>query len=439
MQIKISRYTLRIPAGAVTYLVNTLSGASVALAPAELRAIEVLFDDLANDQVITPERQGLIELLMNSGFLVPIEVDERAAALEKYDRSRSNHDVLSLTIATTMECNMGCYYCFEDRLSAEKLAVPDIEGVVRFVSSRLREKGKLHVNWFGGEPLLAKDFVFEASRALIQLAESRQAGYSATIVTNGYHLDSFTAQELRRHGVTGVQVTFDGPKEVHDSVRRHLPGVGSYIPIATDIVQTTRASRRVGSYDTILNNIMSVADVMRISVRVNISRQNAPAIKLLVDDLVAAGLAGKLAAIDFAPLFNFKVNDPKKNYQATDKVHFGMPDFAEVEAELIEYVAAQGFSLKDWADPSYAGCIAVSANGFVIDSTGEVKKCDHELGVPGTAIDSLRDGAVFDADNARRWDEFRPELNAGCGDCVLLPVCYSHCPHKHMESSLERA
>ena len=219
-------------------------------------------------------------------------------------------------------------------------------------------------------------------------------------------------------------MTLDGQQEHHDTVRRHL------LPVA---------GRRVGSYARIVENISKVSEVLRISVRVNMSKRNAPSVKSLIDDLAAAGLAAKLGAINFAPLYNYKVTDPRKNYQPRDDVHFTMRDFADLEAELLEYASARGFKLRDWADPSYAGCIAVAKNGFVIDSNGEVKKCDHELGEPGTAVSSLRDPAVLDAGNERKWDEYRPEANAGCDTCVLLPVCYSHCPHKNMAQTPEQA
>ena len=337
---------------------------------------------------------------------------------------------------------MGCYYCFEDRTSSEKLATGDIDAIVRFAADRLPANGHLHVTWFGGEPLLQKDFVFEASKALIQLTERLHARYSASMVSNGYNLDPITARELQDHRVSGIQVTFDGAKEHHDAVRRHQPLTvarkeGKYLPI---MMNTTESKvRRIGSYQRIVENITQASEFIQIGVRVNVSKQNAPSIKRLIDDLAEAGLAGKLASIYFTPLYNFKVTDPDKHYQPTEKVHFGMREFAILEAELLEYAVSNGFQLRDWATPSNSGCIAVAKNGFVIDSNGEVKKCDHELGEPGTAVSSLRDPAVSDTANERKWDEYRPESNPGCDTCVLLPVCYSHCPHKNMASTPEEA
>ena len=200
MHVKVSRYTLEIPAGSTTYLVNTLSGASVALGDAERQGVDAILAEVATSGAVQPERRRVADPLLGNGFLVPAETDELAAALEKYDRGRSDPGVVLLTVATTMECNMGCYYCFEDRKSTEKLGGTDVDAIVRFVADWLRENGRLHVTWFGGEPLLAKDFVLEASRALMRLTASLGAHYSAGMVSNGYNLDS-------GHGAGAAEIT----------------------------------------------------------------------------------------------------------------------------------------------------------------------------------------------------------------------------------------
>jgi uncharacterized protein len=443
MQLKLSRYTVTMPAGPVAYLFNTFSGATIVLGLAERLAVETIFADIA----ATGEslaHAATVGLLCENGFLVPADTDEIAVALEKYDQGRGNPDVVSLTIATTMECNMGCYYCFEDRTSSERLQSTDIDAIVQFASDRLPPQGALHVTWFGGEPLLAKDFVLAASKALIELAASRQADYSASMVSNGYHLDASTVKQLRAHQVRSLQITLDGQQADHDKVRRHLPVqtgqlAGSVLPIRLVPTQTapSKASQRVGSYDTIISNIARASDLLAISIRVNVSRRNAPSIRQLIDDLAAAGLAGRLGAIYFAPLYNFKVTDPNKHYQTTASTHFSMREFAVLEAELLAHAASLGFFLRDWANPSFSGCIAVAKNGYVIDSNGQIKKCDHELGEPDTELLSLREPSLHNEAHQQLWDDYRPEDQVGCSSCVLLPLCYSHCPHKNMSSAPE--
>ncbi len=415
MHAKVSRYTLVIPVGPKTHFVNTFSGASIALGEAEREGVEAVFAEAASGPV-RPEWGRVADLLLDNGFLVPVDTDEIAGALEKYDRVRSDPNIMSLTIATTMQCNMGCYYCFEDRKSTASLDGGDIDAIIRFVADRLPVNGRLHITWFGGEPLLAKVFVLEASRALMDLAASRSAGYSASMVSNGYNLDAATARELRDHQVRSIQITLDGDRAHHDDVRRHL----------------VKSGERVSSYARIVENVRASASSMSISLRVNVSKLNAQSIRSLIDDLADEGLVASIASIYFAPLHSFKVTDPTRGYQVRERVHFTSREFAEIEVELLEHAAARGFRLSDWANPSYAGCIAVAKNGFVIDSNGEVKKCDHELGEAGTELSSLRDASISNADNERKWIDYRPEANPGCSECVLLPVCYSHCPHKNM-------
>jgi sulfatase maturation enzyme AslB (radical SAM superfamily) len=70
-----------------------------------------------------------------------------------------------LSLTTTLDCNLGCYYCYEDRSEAH-LDATSAADVVSWTRSRLLASGKktLHVDWYGGEPLLSSFTVLERSK-----------------------------------------------------------------------------------------------------------------------------------------------------------------------------------------------------------------------------------------------------------------------------------
>src|SRR5947209_7830335 len=52
--------------------------------------------------------------LEQGSFLVPVEWDALAAIRARFRRAREQTPAV-LTVTTTMDCNLGCYYCYEDR------------------------------------------------------------------------------------------------------------------------------------------------------------------------------------------------------------------------------------------------------------------------------------------------------------------------------------
>ena len=79
---------------------------------------------------------------------------------------------------------------------------------------------------------------------LIELCEEKEITYSAGIITNGYLLTKENAERLKECQVGRVQITLDGPKEIHD-VRRPLVNGN-------------------GTYDIIMKNIMDVKEVLQL-------------------------------------------------------------------------------------------------------------------------------------------------------------------------------
>ena len=68
------------------------------------------------------------------------------------------------------------------------------ERMLRFFGAK-----KLHITWFGGEPLMNAEVIWNLTPRLRGLAESCGAEYSADIFTNGSLLTQETAQTLFRH------------------------------------------------------------------------------------------------------------------------------------------------------------------------------------------------------------------------------------------------
>ena len=125
--------------------------------------------------------------------------------------------MLLLTVAPTRSCNFACPYCFEANRAGIDMSRETEEQLVRF-AERFQPGQLFGVTWFGGEPLLRFAQLRRLSERFLALDFRR---YSASLITNGYLLDADKAALLDELAIREVQITLDGPEEVHR--RRDIP------------------------------------------------------------------------------------------------------------------------------------------------------------------------------------------------------------------------
>jgi len=104
------------------------------------------------------------------------------------------------------------------------MPLPEIRKVITEVSDMVKDWSEAYdvvfspsMNITGGEPFLRKD-LFEI------LGEIKKCGFKVYLLTNGTLVSRDGARKLAELGVDGVQVSIEGPEDVHDSLR----GKGSF-------------------------------------------------------------------------------------------------------------------------------------------------------------------------------------------------------------------
>src|SRR5262249_38931228 len=137
----------------------------------------------------------------------------------------------------TFTCNLRCPYCYEDlEIRQSKSAVSPLqvdhmfEAMGRFVDERAARDVLLEL--FGGEPFL------RANRHTVELIVERAAnkGWKISGITNGTQIDAyFSVFERLSPAITQIQVTIDGPQEIHDRLRINANGLGSYDGICRNV------------------------------------------------------------------------------------------------------------------------------------------------------------------------------------------------------------
>nr|WP_284484530.1 radical SAM protein [Sedimentitalea xiamensis]MDK3072587.1 radical SAM protein [Sedimentitalea xiamensis] len=406
--IKPSRYTILIPLNGNRHLAYNTMSQSFSIWDAEDFA---LWQDLgaAGSMPFAARYRGFVQ----GGYVLNADADELDVLRSRYDGLRNNDSHMMLTIAPTLSCNFGCHYCFQGLDKPLTKMTPKVRARTKaFVLDRLKGKKSFHLTWYGGEPLMDQDAIWDISAEAIAYCDAHGIKYTSMMISNGYKMTVPVAEKLAKARVARVQITIDGDQTAHDG-RRHL------------------TSGR-GTFQKIMDNIKAVTarKLLKVSVRVNIDGQNESEARALLDILQANGLGIRTGvSVYFAP-----VESVAENAGGCGNC-LSKTDYGEVESRLQELAFEKGLMALPKV-PRFLGlCTAVKPNSYVVVPNGDLHKCWD------TVMDSsLRVGSVMgntrrkDAGTEAMWNDWSPFENDVCGSCQLLPACGGACAFKFVHN-----
>jgi radical SAM protein with 4Fe4S-binding SPASM domain len=141
----------------------------------------------------------------------------------------------------TERCNLRCTHCYQTGGRTEELTLGEIKVVLEEFEDTLKIWSEAYdisfspsFNITGGEPLLRRD-IFE----IIETIGRR--GFDIYLLSNGTLMSREKAAVLAGLGVRGVQVSMEGPEEIHDSIR----GKGAFAEAANGIGNLLAAGLKV--------------------------------------------------------------------------------------------------------------------------------------------------------------------------------------------------
>jgi len=404
-----SRYTILVPLTkwrALAY--NSLSG-GLALWEADERAVYDTVIETALD-----EMDPTVRALAQGGYIVGEDVDELAIIEQQYTAHRFDPSTMTLTIAPTLACNFGCFYCFQGQEKATETMSQRVQDAIVALVQRVVPKIRyLHVAWYGGEPLLRMNILESLSDRFIALCDQNGIRYDAMMVTNGYMLDAEVAQSLHVRRVKQVQVTLDGTPDYHDERRVLLSGKGTF--------------------EKIIGNIKEWIDKVPlvISVRVNVDVRNQDDIHDLIDYMAKIGLAQKRnLRMYFAPI-----------EAITEGCHYiagitmAKSQYGQLETELYQHGFEAGITGLPYPPRFRSSCAAVRPKGFVIIPNGDIHKCWNTVSWPERRVGTIFEVNALDHDErVLNWLRWTPFENDACRNCKILPVCAGACAYKFVHS-----
>lgn len=325
-----------------------------------LRKKDARLDDLTQEEIVA---------LQESYYIV--EDEEKLAELvysnyQKYLNENKDKDVDIFVICPTLDCNLTCPYCFErfDCNRNESMTDEMLLSVFEFIQQFTINRGrKGHVSFFGGEPLLEKNY--EVDKKIFEFL--KKYNMTCDIVTNGSTIDSEKIYHLIKDNcdiITNIQVSMDGTKKYHDKMKRKINGSGTF--------------------DLVIDNIYLLLEMgIDVNVRINISKNNVDEISEISNffEMSKLGYFEKFKYY-FAPVTNSKnIDDTQLLDEADLAICLAKENLVDkCELPLLGYIINSLSESKIMRLPAYRRCEANRYNYFVFSTDGYIYPCMESLG-----------------------------------------------------------
>ncbi len=360
--------------------------------------------------------------LREAGFVVEDPAEDAAllAAAVTTWREEVARTQTQLIVVPSFGCNLACTYCYQelfDTSGAALIAPEAIEALFAYVDRHhLGGKVRPYLTLFGGEPL--RDTPAHRDRLGRFLAGAAARGMKVAVVTNGHDLAPLVPL-LAGGPVKEVQVTLDGPRELHDARRPHRDGRGTF-------------DRIVAGLDAL------VAAGVPVNLRVVADKENLPHLPAL------AAFAAARGWLDL-PAGRFKTQ-VGRNYElfgcASRQDAAALFDRVELWARYVELCEAEPL-LRRFHAPRFHGLSHLAATGelppanfdacpatkteWAFGPDGGVFGCTATVGHPAHRLGSYFPEETRDEAAIARWSGRTTFTIPACQGCALAPVCGGGC------------
>lgn len=347
--------------------------------------------------------EEIVSNLVELGFLVDENLNEIDCIKEETKKARLSNESLSITIATTLDCNMNCSYCFENASKTKKYLTKDVaDKVINHISTRLSEGTfkKLMIIWTGGEPLLNKEIIEYISIPLIEYCTEKGLEYRASTVTNGLLLTEEVAKFLVDMKVRDIQVTIDGLESTHNKRRFSLDNSNSF--------------------ETILNNINIAHKYVIVAIRINIDHNNKQEVKQLIDYLYNS--------MDYKNNEKISVNLAQVN----ESIHsLSLEEYLNFYRDIYDAYILDNNIEKYYPVHLMFACGAQCKDSYVIGPEGYVYRCWEQVGMKEASVGTV-EKINDDCELSTRY--FMDIWPKECEECAYLPMCHGGCPKARFEN-----
>lgn len=334
---------------------------------------------------------------------------------EPYIQDFKNREtvVKALCLHIAHDCNLACRYCFaEEGEYHGRRAIMSYEVGKKALDFLVKNSGNrvnLEVDFFGGEPLMNWQVVKDLVAYGRSLEEPFHKKFRFTLTTNGVLLNDEIMEFVNRE-MANVVLSIDGRKEVHDFMRPHRGGQGSYDEVVPKYSKLAESRNQMNYY-----------------VRGTFTHHNLDFSK---DVLHLADLGFKQISVE--PV----VADEKEDYAIRkEDLPVIMEQYDELAKEIIKRrKEGRGFNFFHFMIDLEGGpCVAKRLSGcgsgteyLAVTPWGDFYPCHQFVGMEQFLMGNVDDGIV----NTAVRDEFKNcnvYAKEKCKDCFAKFYCSGGC------------
>ena len=373
----------------IFYIFNSLREKYFAL---DVKLKELILESQNDTSIIEYIHPSLYTCLLSEKFIVPDSFDEISECVQFINQKFASNAYLRITINPTLDCNLRCWYCYENHLKGSCMEIKTINALAKFVENQAQSESleKIQLSFFGGEPLLkynqvVKPIVKQCSAICYKYNKSFMVGFT----TNGVCLTSVVVNELKElSSAVSIQVAFDGNRKLHDSVKCFANGKGCYDKVKKQLIYAIK------------NGIVT-------TIRCNYTLANIESFKELI--------------LDF------------KNYWYFPNVSFSFhkvwqePESEELSVKretLKKEILHWGVksNIASFYGDSLVPCYADFDNHVVVNYNGDIYKCTARDFKQENRLGYIDDtGDIIYNNNAEKRKATR--ITKQCLTCRILPIC----------------
>ena len=342
---------------------------------------------------------NILEDLKNSNIIVEDDFDEFKYYDEKILKIKNNTSTIVVTLVLTRNCNFACVYCYEKENKGLPLYMSSevIDATYKFLKDFITKNDvkKIDVIFYGGEPLLnfeGMKYAVNKFKKLEYIKDNLKVEFE--IITNGYLITEKIATFIKNHNLKRVQITFDGPPDIHNRLRP-LKGGGK-------------------TFERILKNIILLnKSNVEVAIRSNLYTDTVQYYPLLLDILEENNL--KNDNIILSPAQIQDVEELKKRH-----------DFSIKFIKIINEIRDRGFKLGiNPLGRKIIYCSGISKSSYVIDYNGKILTCPGGIGIPDFEIGDVFNG--IDTEKHKKFLNLSPLSSSKCRECPIIGFCGGGC------------
>ena len=343
-----------------------------------------------------------------SGFLLEKKIIvEEKKKYDFYHKARLEYlsnigivDHLSLCFAPTTGCNFACPYCYEGEKENEVMPSEIVGHIVRYING-FKSVQEIDITWYGGEPLIAFGKMKEILKKIQE--ECHVKIVSQDIVTNGYCITDEIIDFFNNNNFRGVQISFDGIEERHNSTR-FLKGS-----------QSGTFKKIIDNLDKLVNGL---SEKTSISLRINIHKDNED---------------------DFAELYHFFMNRYPNRHLFIHPGFIEVPTCNEMRLcyhcfnedtkySFYKRMVEKGVNVDFIPTKKEKTCGVHHNNSIIIGPSGEIYKCWNDFNHPEKIVGNIVDNNITNPSLLSQYlYDTIAYSNEQCKNCYVFPVCSGGC------------